>query len=217
MSLHFFAGLVLATALGTTPKTEPLKVVSPRDTCAGLGREMARYGAGSGMDKVQTAMLASAGSAMLAMELRNGEAQPYVNAEALASLVRGPANIRRVNAAKAGFVPLSALLAPTLGLDRQISLVLSTSELKQMPFAQRGIDVLVIAREAAELNAERVRKVADTALGLGVRVSVLWAGTKAGIQGEGTEDARLFAWLATVTGGAFADLGGPVNPCAAQL
>lgn len=198
---------------GVSAEKVALRVVPRQAFCASLTGTLGQYAELNGYDQVQSALLVSAGVAAIVTEAKAGRAQPYVRADALAALANVPNR-----APEGGTVPLSALLGPALGMRPDATVAVSAGELRFLPFAQRGLDVIVLARDVTDLTEERAMKVAETARTLGIRVSSVWLDSRGGPDGVAADgDARILAWLAAATGGTFADLGGRGNPCAPRL
>jgi len=194
------------------PVTPPLRVVGKQVFCARLKQMFANYGVANGLDHVQTTLLATNASAAVVQEFQHGRATDFVSAAALAQLANVPNR-----APPGGYLPLAGFVAAAMGLPSQnVTLALSSGELRFIPFAQKGMNMVVIAQNAAPLTPERARKVAEVARSLRIHISVVWVGTLSGT-GEALGEARSLAWLAAVTGGSFANLAGPANPCATDI
>lgn len=194
-----------------------LRVVSRAAFCNSITGSFVQYAQANRYDQIQSALLVSAGVAALVGEVRNGRAQQYVSTNALAALANVPPR-----APQDSLIPLGALLGPALGVKSDATLAMSAGELRFLPFAQRGMDVIVLARNVDDLSEERVMKVAAVARELGVRISAVWVGGNQDSSkgGAADSDAKILAWLAAATGGSFADLssaGVAGNPCADRL
>ncbi len=192
-------------------QTLPLRIVNKAEFCGRLTQVFQNFGAANGFDRVQTAMLANGATAQVVQEFRTGRATDYLNAAALASYSRQP-NRAPVD----GYLPLAGFVGPALGLSNNVTIALSSGELRFIPFAQRGMDIVVIAQNAAALTPERAKKVAEVASQAQIKIHIVWVGPEAE-NGAVIEEARSLAWLAAVTGGAFANLSGKDNPCALSL
>lgn len=191
--------------------TLPLKIVSKEQFCSRLQQYFTGYGAANGFDRVQTALLASNAASALVAEFRAGRATDYINAAALAALANAPDKTPQGT-----LLPTAGFLGDAMGLGQNVTLALSAGELRYIPFAQHGLDMVLIAQNAASLTPERARKVAEVATQSQIHIHVLWVGGPAD-QPMAIDDARMLAWLAAVTGGAFANLSGTTTPCANQL
>lgn len=191
--------------------TLPLRIINKAEFCGRLTQVFQNYGAAAGYDRVQTAMLANGATTQVVQEFRAGRATDYINAAALASYSQQPNR-----APENGYLPLAGFVGPALGLSGNVTLALSSGELRFIPFAQRGMDLVVIAQNAAALTPERAKKVAEVASQGQIKISVVWVGPEAD-NGAVVEEARTLAWLAAVTGGAFANLSGKENPCSLSL
>lgn len=74
------------------------------------------------------------------------------------------------------YLPLAFLVGPAIGIGRSVNVALTPAELRFLPQAQRGIDFIVIAQNAAALNPERIHKIAAVARAGGTRLHVIWTG-----------------------------------------
>jgi membrane-associated protease RseP (regulator of RpoE activity) len=213
--------LLLASILATPATAAPavpnapvaLRTVPRAVFCASLAGSFAKYAELHGYDHLQSALLVSVGVSALVIEAKAGRAQAYVSSNALASLAHLPNR-----APDGGLVPLSMLFGPALAVKPDATIVMSANELRFLPLAQRGMDVVVLARDTAELTDERVKMIATAARDLDVHVSSVWLGAAASDEGSAADgEARVLAWLAAATGGSFSDLSGRGNPCAQRL
>jgi hypothetical protein len=214
--------LLTMLVLAATPKIEPQRVALPANErvelrqvpraafCESLTGSFVRYAELNRYDQIQSALIVSVGVAAIVGEVKAGRAQPYISTKALSSLANVPART-----AEDTLIPLAAMVGPALGVRPDANLVMAASELRFLPLAQKGVDVVVFARNVDELTEDRVMKVASAARELGVRVSTVWVGPATRGAAEG--DAKMLAWLAAATGGAFVDLSGNGNPCAPRL
>jgi hypothetical protein len=204
------------------PQSLPLRVVDRRDFCRRLGESFATVGKSIGFDQVQTVMLASAAPDGLVREFRAGRATDYLNAEALGAFVQAaPAAAVGVRP-DARYLPLTTFVGYAMGIERPINLALSAGELRFIPHAQRGMELVVIAQNGAALTPERARKVAEVARAAAIKISVVWVGPaptehEAAAQPALLDEARTLAWIAATTGGAFANLGGTDSPCSPSI
>ena len=188
----------------------PLRLVGHQEFCAKLAQSFGNIGVASGFDRVHTAMLASGAAVHVVEEFRSGRASDFIRA----GLLRTIANVPAV-ASDQSYLPLSGIVGEAMGVGSNAALALSSGELRYIPAAQRGSDVVVIAQNAASLTPDRTRQVAEIARTQGIRVSIVWVGS--GEESQGKHDARTLSWLAAVTGGGFADLGGQASPCGSSL
>lgn len=191
--------------------TLPLRIVNKAEFCGRLTQVFQSYGVANGFDRVQTAMLANGATAEVVQDFRTGRATDYINAAALAAYSRQPNRAPTV-----GYLPLAGFVGPALGLSNNVTIALSSGELRFIPYAQRGMDLVVIAQNAAALTPERAKKVAEVANQNQIKIHIVWVGPEAE-NGTVIEEARSLAWLAAVTGGAFANLSGKDNPCSLSL
>lgn len=192
--------------------TLPLRIVNKAEFCGRMTQVFQNYGQANGYDKVQTAMLANGASAQVVQEFRTGRATDYINAAALAAYSQQPNRLPENS-----YLPLAGFVGPALGVTGNVTVALSSGELRFIPFAQKGMDLVVIAQNAAALTPERAKKVAEVAAQGQIKIHVVWVGPEAESNSGVIEEARTLAWLAAVTGGAFANLSGRDNPCALSL
>ena len=209
----FFAVVTLALsathAYGqAAPVSLPLRVVGKQDFCTRLKATFASYGARSGYTPVQSTLMASQASAMMIAEFRAGHISDFVNAQALATLGR-----RQAIPQGDVYLPVAAFMGPAMGLQGNLAVALSASELRYLPMAQKGLDMLVIAQNGAALTPERAAKTIEVAQGLGIHIHVAWVG-----QGDqdAVVEARLLAMVASRTGGIFANLAGDGDSCGGE-
>jgi hypothetical protein len=192
------------------PAAQPLqlRIVNQATFCSRMRQAFSQYAASNGYDAVQQTLLATSATVGIVEEFKLGRAADYVSASALSTYSRvphrGPQN---------GYLPLAGFVGNALGLGANVTLALSAGELRFIPYAQKNMEIVVIAQNAASLTPERAKKVSEVAKQAGIKINVVWVG---GTQddGQAIAEARSLAWLASVTGGAFANLSGSVNPCA---
>lgn len=187
------------------PPTIPLKVVNKSLFCSRLQQAFASYAEASGFDRVQVTLMASNAASQIVEEFRAGRTSDYINAEALAQLGRA-----QQKPGAGAYLPLAGFMGPAMGLGQNVSLALSAAELRYIPHAQKGLDLVVIAKNAASLTPERAQKVAEVAASMGIHIHVAWVG-----DGEGNlavNEAKSLAWVAAATDGVFVNLSG-ANPC----
>ncbi len=188
----------------------PLRLVDKQEFCKKLAQSFANIGASSGFDRVHTALLGNGAAVQVVEDFRSGRASDYMRA----ALLRTIANVPAV-AGDNSYLPISSVVGEAMGVGSNAALALSSGELRYIPAAQHGTDLVVIAQNAASLTPERAQKVAEIARAQEIHVSIVWVG--AGDEGQDKQDARTLGWLAAVTGGAFANLGGQISPCGSSL
>ncbi|MCX6111019.1 MAG: hypothetical protein NTZ90_15600 [Proteobacteria bacterium] len=188
----------------------PLRLVDKQEFCTRLAQSFANIGASSGFDRVHTAMLGNGAAVQVVEDFRSGRASDYMRA----ALLRTIANVPAV-AGDNSYLPISSVVGEAMGVGSNAALALSSGELRYIPAAQHGTNLVVIAQNAASLTPERAQKVAEIARAQEIHVSIVWVG--AGDEGQDKQDARTLGWLAAVTGGAFANLGGQISPCGSSL
>ena len=188
-----------------------LRMVDRGQFCRTVQGGLAAWGTAAGFDQRATSVMASSVTAGLVDAFRSGRGSDYIDQAALVSLMRGTV----VRETTPGYLPLAAFLAPAIGTNPQTTTVaLSAGELRFIPFAQKGMDIVVIAQSAAPLTPERARNVTDIATRLGIKLSVVWIGADTSETKQGEERDAL-AFLAAVTGGSFVDLSG--DGCAQMM
>jgi hypothetical protein len=178
-----------------------LRVVEKGQFCTRLEQAFAKFAVSSGLDRVHTALLASGATAEVVQELRAGRASDYMRATALRAIAHLPESAPNDE----GYLPLTGILGEAMGLSGTISLALSAGELRFIPSAQKGIDIVVIAQNGAVLSPQRVQKVIEIANNSQIHISVVWVGEQEGAQA--INEAKALAWIAANTGGAFTNLG----------
>jgi hypothetical protein len=199
-----------------------LRLIGKSEFCSRLATGLSAFGQSQGLSDVQRALLAANGTSRIVTDFKNGRATDYLSVAGLGGAAGVP-----MTAAGDAYLPLASLVGPAIGVGRALNVALTPAELRFLPQAQRGIDFLVIATNAAALNPERIQKIAAVARASGTRLHVIWTGeaelvpqaASAGAAGfsSARAEAQAMAWLAAVTGGAFVNLGGPGNPCSDLL
>jgi hypothetical protein len=184
-----------------------VRIVSKEAFCNRLQMTFVRYGASNGYTKSQTAMLASTASHMIIQEFRNGRATDYMNAATLAHYADQP-NL----APGDSYLQLATFIGAAMGLSDNVSLALSTGELRFIPYAPKDSDMVVIAQNAAALSPQRAQKIIEVAQSQRIRISILWVGAES-IDAADLEKTRLLGWIAGSTGGFLTNLGGEGNTC----
>ena len=200
----------------------PVEVVTRNVVCARLMQTFANEAAAEGLDPVEQDLFTGVGAASLINALQTGELEAKVVRRAGAA--RTPANtapepalsyvrldVLTTNAHIAPrtseplYAPLAAFLAPVVGAIGDVGVAMSPDELRFLPFAQKGMSMIVVARNAAGFDAERSRRVADIARTLAIRIYLVWAGPE-------NPPAPLMDLVAS-TGGAAAVLGADAKAC----
>ena len=186
----------------------PLKVIDRNLFCSRLAQAFTNFANANGLDRVHTALLSSGATAEVVQEFRSGRATDFIKVAAIRNIARLPAADK-----DEGYLSLSGLIGEAMGLGNNITLALSTGELRYIPSVQKGIDMVVIAQNAATLSPPRATQVIEIAKSSNIHINVVWVGENESAQA--IEEARSLAWLAANTGGSFANLGGNTNdnPC----
>ena len=176
----------------------PLRVIDKNQFCTRLSQAFTNFATANGLDRVHTALLSTGATAEVVQEFRAGRATDYLKVAAIRNIARLPAVDK-----DEGYLALSGLIGEAMGVGNNVTLALSTGELRYIPSAQRG----------ATLTPPRAQKVIEIAKGSQIRIHILWVGENESAQD--VEEARALAWVAANTGGAFANLGGSQNenPC----
>ena len=188
----------------------PLRLVGRQEFCSKLAQSFGNIGVASGFDRVHTAMLATGAAVHVVEEFRSGRAFDFMRVGLLRTIANVPAVV-----GDESYLPISGIVGEAMGVGSNAALALSSAELRYIPAAQRGSDVVVIAQNAASLTPDRTRQVAEIARTQGIRLSIVWVGS--GDESQDKHDARTLSWLAAVTGGGFANLGGQASPCGSSL
>jgi hypothetical protein len=207
------SGSVFAQQVATEASRQvPVQMISRQDFCNRLSTGLKQFGLASGYDAKQSGLIASAATDELVSAFKSGRASDYINSSALAPLAKLSGADAMVKAP--GYIPMANFLAPALGiLPAQTVLALSAAELRFIPHVQQGMNIIVIAQNAAPLTPERAKAVAETAGRLKIKIHVLWVGDSVSASGgEGPSvsrsESQAMAFLAAVTGGTYADLSG---------
>lgn len=189
----------------------PLRVVDKAQFCTRLTQSFTNFATSNGLDKMHTALLSTGATAEVMQEFRAGRATDIMKVAEIRNIARLPAAEK-----DEGYLALSGMIGEAMGIGNNITLALSTGELRYIPSAQRGVDMVVVARNGATLTPPRAQKVIEIARGSQIKIHILWVGENESAQD--VEEARALAWVAANTGGAFANLGGSAgeNPCAGK-
>ena len=191
--------------------TSTVKLTEHQRFCSRLQQTFTAYGKSQGMTALQTTRLAEAASHTLVDGFRDGRVSDYVNVNALREYAGTAIEANET------YIPLASFIGGALGIAKPVTLALSAGELRFIPFAQRGMELVVISRDAMALTPPRARKVAQIAKSQGIKIHVVWTGSTLGKDLRGKEGAQTLLWLASNSGGTFADLSGPNNPCGTLL
>lgn len=191
------------------PVSLPLRLIATPDFCSRLQSTFSQYAVQSGYNRVQTTLLASGATSTVVDEFRQGRASDYISTVSLARYAR-----QTEAGQQQGYLPMAQFIGQAMGISGNVVLALSSGELRFIPHAQRGMNIVVVAQNGAALTPERAQKVAEIARNLQIKIHVIWTGATDQAQLDRLAEARSLAWLAAVTGGGFANLGGSANPCA---
>ena len=206
-----FSDVALSQNVSLPPKaeTQNLRVIDSKQVCMRMNQAFAQLGTNMGLDKVKSALLATNATEDIVAEFRAGRTTDFISTSALlkSANLPGPNNDN--------YLPLANLIGYSIGSQTQPSLALSVGELRFIPHAQRGMEIILIAGNTVALTPERSAKVAEVARSLNVKISVIWTAVETGpVQ---VEEARQLAWLAASTGGSFTNFGGVEHPCTAAI
>ncbi len=184
----------------------PLKVIDKKQFCSRLKQKFALYGQQNGYNDVQTAMMATSATSGLIGEFKAGHATDYISTKAIAHYSKlSPKG-------KQGYLPTTHFISGAMGISNQITLALTVGELRFIPFAQKGREIVVLARSTVALSPARAKKVAEVARAGKIKLNVIWMGAKDTIE-DPMDQARQLAWLAAMTGGSFVNLSEQKDPC----
>jgi len=202
-------GQIVKTAVPSqTQQPVKLKVIDKMQFCSRLKQSFAAYGKQSGYDEVQTAMLATSAPSGLIEEFKYGKATDFISTQTLASYSKLPSK------GKEGYLSTAHFLSGAMGLSQDITLALSVGELRFIPFAQKGKEIVVLARSTVALSPARAKKVAEVARASGIKLNVIWVGTPKDSNQQNTPDeVKQLEWLAAITGGSFVNLSDRKDPC----
>ena len=185
--------------------TGHLRVVDRAAFCSRLASVFTTYGQMQGFNKVQTTLMATGATAGVMQEFRAGRASDFINVAALEAYSAAPEK-----QPAEGYLPLAGIVGQAMGLG-EVTLALSAAELRFIPYAQRGMDMVVITPNAAGMTPARAKMVSQVATGMNIKLHVVWVGEN---DDAALKEAQSLAWLAATTGGGFVNLGGRENPCA---
>jgi hypothetical protein len=166
--------------------------MSPAAFCQGLGTTLSQIQAQG--DEAQLAASVS----LLVEQLKGPPKSEYLGLDSL-GLKTGKSSAS---------LALSPLLGQTLGLRRETILIFTPSDLKFIPFTMEHRDLILLAKDSGELNADRISKVVKAATGRDLGISVIWLGLA-----SQAEEATRLQGLAETTGGKFVDLSQVAQAC----
>lgn len=174
-----------------------VRIVKPKEFCQRLTNTLTTLSGQLGLDRREAQRTGGKASAAIISQLKNGTLMPYLDsqtfkASALADQERKWFNLADVLLTSLGDTPKNVLLISDL------------SELKLTPQVMPGSQLLVLARTGADMSAERAKNLAMTSQALGIQIHIIWVNSS-----RGSRDilaAQGFAFMATLTGGAFLDL-----------
>ncbi len=179
--------------------------------CKGFQSVFKSLASEKGMSPVLSEGYAIGATATFIEDIKNQRASDVVSLSQLEKFVP-----ERARPGLTGYGNTAGIISAALGL-KNITLLLSTQELRFLHLAERGVDVVVLAQNAASLTQERHSKLIDIAKNLGFRIHVIWVGSAPSESEMVKFDFTLLAALAAQTNGAVIDLSRSENPCAKSL
>jgi len=191
---------------------QAIRIVQTEDFCRRINGVFLQFADSVGLNRGDGIQVASNGVTSLLAGFQQGRASLYLDPTELSKKIRVAEGRERQ------YLVVSRIMGAAMGIQTQsIDMALSASELRFLPHAQSGSEIVLIAQNANALNPNQLKNVVDTARRLNIKIHVVWVGrvTKSNaksLQGE----ARAMASLASSTGGAFADLS-TINGCGAMI
>lgn len=194
-----------STLKGSTPVK--LFVMGKETFCNRLSQAFSSLGTQAGYTPTQTAQIATGAMAKVIQEFRSGRPSDFLHSQSLLADSNLPMekNIP-------GYISTAPFIGQAMGTSAQVSLALSSSELRFIPHIPKKTDVIVVARNAAALTTERVQKIIELAKQQEIKIHVLWVG-EFDDNSQEIEEARVLAWIVSATGGRFTNIGGQEWPC----
>ncbi len=110
------------------------------------------------------------------------------------------------------FMSLRDILVGGLNTPAEFLLAFDTDELKYVPHAVSGTNILLLVKDANALTPERARLITGIAQRNRISISTIWYGPT---HEEGVRAATGLAFLTGMTNGVFVDLNGPSSCLAA--
>lgn len=198
-------------APGQAPSMPEGRWVDRGQFCSSLQTVFADFAVNRGESKVAAKIFATQASIEIVEQMRAGKATDFLSIKALGQLPAG---------GDKAYLNLAQVLSAVVQLGGHVNLALSTEDLRFLPYAEPGSELVVLATSAKGLTPDRAQKVVVSARSQGVRLHMLWLGRGSASKGEvalapgDMNEAQALAWLALSTGGSFIDLGGDSSPCA---
>lgn len=174
-----------------------VRIVKPREFCQRLTNTLTTLSAQLGLDRRDSQRTGGKASAAIISQLKNGTMMPYLDSQTF--------KVSAVADHERKWFSLADVLLTSLGdTPKNVLLISDVSELKLTPQAMPGSQLLVLANSVAEMSAERAKNLAMTAQALGIQIHIIWVNSSR--DGRDIRAAQGFAFMATLTGGAFLDL-----------
>lgn len=187
-----------SNALGKNPVSPTVRVIQPREFCQRLTNAMTIMGSQLGSDRRSAVRIGGKASAAIIAQLRSGTMLPYLDVQTFkASTV--PETDRK-------WFSVSEVLVSSLGGNpKNVLLVSDLNDLKLTPQVMPGSQIIVLAKSLGDLSAERAKSLAIQAQALGLEINIIWVNPSR--EAKDVRAAQGLAFMATLTGGAFLDLG----------
>ncbi len=140
-------------------------------------------------------------------QLQLGKIEPF---QKIAAVTTPVADAEMNGNEESQYLSTAEILGLTLGTKRPLTLATSTTELRHLPAAPRGTEVLLVVSSVLELNSDRAIAITAIARRLDIRLSVLWTGA---LDAVTQDEAKALAFLAQATGGNFIYIGADKAVC----
>ncbi len=196
---------LLASPAFAEPLSKPMICERVKTVFKGLAVE-------KGLSPVLSESYALGATATFIDDMKNQRSSDVISLSALERVVP-----ERSRPGLTGYANTGAIVSQAFGFTKGVTLLLATPELRFLHLAERGVDVVVIAQNAASITQERHAKLVEIAKQLGSKIHILWVGGSPNDDQLTKFEFTLMAQLALQTGGSVTDLSGSGNPCAQTL
>lgn len=188
------------TSLALGP-TNNLRIVQKEEFCRGMNDSLIQFTRANGMTPSESQLAAGRTSGNLLQGFQEGRGTLYLDVADI------DPRMKSAEGKEENYLVVANLMGRAMGIQAQtIEMVLSVSELRFIPHAQAGSEIVVVAQNGSALNPARIKSVAETAKRLNIKLNVIYIGNLAKRSKSMAQDATNLAYLAAFTGGAFADM-----------
>jgi len=186
---------------------QPLRIMKPIQFCTRLADSLEQQQIIQSTSEAHRKAYALEGAIQIVDMLRDGKIEEYIHT--------GSFNFAKQSDriyVKKKYIPLARLSKQALGISKPILLALSTYDLRSVPRAQQGSEIVLITNTKEPLDAKNSKSLVYMARLLKIHISVIWVGKDLSSE-EGQKEASALAMISGLTNGLYVNLGGETNPC----